>query len=64
MEYIQDITEEYKQIYIQEYILRENMLYNFILKENFISFVENNNINHDIANLVYSYLIFKNIYEF
>ena len=64
MEYIQDITEEYKQIYSQEYILRENMFYNFILKENFISFVENNNVNRDIANLVYSFLNFKNIYEF
>ena len=34
MEYIQDITEEYKQIYTQEYILHESMFYNFILKEN------------------------------
>ena len=64
IEYIQDITEEYKQIYTQEYILRENMFYNFILKEKFISFVDNNNVNHDIANLVYSFLNFKNLYEF
>ena len=64
VEYIQDITEEYKQIYNQDYIIRENMFYNFILKKYFISFVGNNNINHDIANLIYSYLNFKNIYEF
>ena len=64
IEYIQDITEEYKQIYTQEYILRENMFYNFILKKKFISFVENTNINHDISNFVYSFLNLKNIYEF
>ena len=64
MEYIQDITEEYKQIYTQEYILRENMFHNFILKEKIISFLEKSNVNYDIANLVYSFLNFKNIYEF
>ena len=64
IEYIQYITEKYKQIYTQECILRENIFYNFILKENFVSFVENNNINHDISNLIYSFLNFKNIYEF
>ena len=64
MEYIQDITEEYKQIYTQEYMIRENMFCNFILKKKFISFVENNNINDDVANLVYSFLKFKNICEF
>ena len=61
---IKYITEEYKQIHTQEYILRENMFYNFISKEKFISFVEKSNTNDDIANLVYSFLNFKKIYEF
>ena len=66
IEYIQDMTEDYKQTYNQDYMIRENMFYNFILKKKFISFVENNNnnINDDVANLVYSFLNFKNIYEF
>ena len=63
MEYIQDMSEDYKQIYNQEYIIRENMLHDYILKKEFISFVEKNNINHDISNLIYSYLNFKNVYE-
>ena len=61
MEYIQDITEDNKQIYNQEYIIRENMLHDFILKKMFISFVKKNNVNHDIANLIYSYMNFKNV---
>ena len=40
------------------------MFYNFILKKNFISFVGNNNINHDLSNSIYSFLNFKNVYEF
>ena len=39
MEHIQDISEDYEQIYNQDYIIRENLFYNFILKKNFISFV-------------------------
>ena len=62
IECIQDMTEEYKQIYNQDYMIRENMFYNFSLKKKFISFVENNNINHDISNLIYSFLSFKNVY--
>ena len=64
IECIQDMTEDYKQIYNQDYMIRENMFYNFILKKKFISFVENNNINDDVANMVYSFLNLKNIYEF
>ena len=64
IECIQDMTEYYKRIYNQDYMIREKMFYNFILKKNFISFVENNNINDDVSNLVYSFLNFKNIYEF
>ena len=64
IECIQDMTEDQKQIYNQDYIIRKNLFYNFILKKKFISFVENNNINDDVANLGYSFLNFKNIYEF
>ena len=64
IEYIQDIAKYYKQIYNQDYTIRENLFYNFILKKNFISFVGNNNINHDISNLICSFMNFKNVYEF
>ena len=62
MEHIQDMSEDYEQIYNQDYIIRENLFYNFILKKNFISFVGNNNINHDLSNSIYSFLNFK--YDF
>ena len=62
MEHIQDIIEDHGQIYNQDYIIRENLFYNFILKKNFISFVGNNNINHDLSNSIYSFLNFK--YDF
>ena len=62
IEYIQDMTEDYKQIYNQDYIIRENLFYNFILKKIFISFVGNNNLNYDLSNSIYSFLNFK--YDF
>ena len=62
MEHIQDMSEDYEQIYNQDYIIRENLFYNFILKKISISFVGNNNINHDLSNSIYSFLNFK--YDF
>ena len=62
MEHIQDMSEDYEQIYNQDYIIRENLFYNFILKKNFISFVGNNNLNYDLSNSIYSFLNFK--YDF
>ena len=61
---LEDLTKSHKnnkkRIMLKK--ISSNIAFHF--KLNFISFVENNNTNHDISNLIYSFLNFKNVYEF